>query len=47
MVEKGKKNKHRRESQKIEKLTLKEKRKMKKEKKSAGDVFQKIKKTGS
>lgn len=47
MVEKGKKNKNRREGQKIGKLTLKEKRKIKKEKKSSGDVLQKIKKAAS
>ena len=47
MAEKGEKNRNRREDQKIAKLTLKEKRKMKREKKLAGDVLQKLKKTGS
>lgn len=45
MAEKGEQNKNRRESKKIGKLTLKEKRKKKKERKSAGDRFRKIKKT--
>lgn len=45
MAEKGEHNKNKRESKKIGQLTLKEKRKKKKEKKSAGDGFQKIKKT--
>ncbi len=47
MVEKGKKNKNRRETLKIGKLTLKEKRKKKKDRKLTGDVLQKIKQTGS
>lgn len=47
MVEKGKKNRNRREGQKTAKFTLKEKRKIKREKRSAGDLIQKIKKTGS
>lgn len=45
MAEKGEQNKNRRESKKIGKLTLKERRKKKKEKRAAGEGVQKIKKT--
>jgi len=48
MAEKGEQNRNRREGRKIEQLTLKEKRKKKKEKNlSRDDVFRKIKKTGT
>lgn len=47
MVEKGKKDKNRRESQKNKKLSLKEKRKIKKGEKSVGDVFDKIRNSAS
>ncbi len=47
MVEKGKKNRNRRESLKVGQLTLKEKRKKKKDKKLAGNIFQKIKNPGT
>lgn len=44
MVEKGKKNRSRREHQKAEQLTLKEKRKKKQLKKTAGDPLSKLSK---
>ena len=48
MAEKGEHHRNKRDGRKIEQLTLKEKRKKKKEKKlSRDDVFHKIKNTGT
>ncbi len=47
MVEKGNKKRSRRENLKVGQLSLKEKRKKKKDKKLAGNVLQKIKNAGT
>ncbi|WP_321492958.1 hypothetical protein [uncultured Desulfobacter sp.] len=47
MVEKGNRNRSKREDQKVGQLTLKEKRKKKKDKKLAGNNLQKITSAGT